>query len=327
MENKKIEKKRIFSKLTVGVAALALISCAFVGGTFARYQSSGVVDNGGANIADWYIDVANGSGTAETMFTISPNEAVYNDSEARKNEANNGGNILTFTNRGEVAATITLTMGEELLVEQKTWTKNEDGSLTQTDNIKLTDVNDQGQSAVYYDNNGMPFTWQVDDGETPASALFRPVFQTPQGGLDEYYTALSAAWTNAALFTESATVNSILKLGEVTVESAVSGDSMVTVTHEDNTNVWTFTLQKGQSVSVKIGATSWTSDFTDENDVDGSAQAAYTDGDVDYYKGDLRDTWIGENISRIGYSFTWSAVQASHLPEDSTVTGGGTDAP
>ena len=57
MENKKTEKKRIFSKLTVCVAALALVSCAFVGGTFARYTTGESTANGGANIADWYIDV------------------------------------------------------------------------------------------------------------------------------------------------------------------------------------------------------------------------------------------------------------------------------
>ena len=39
MENNKTEKNGIVARLTVCAAALAIVSCAFVGGTFARYST------------------------------------------------------------------------------------------------------------------------------------------------------------------------------------------------------------------------------------------------------------------------------------------------
>lgn len=308
MENKKIEKKRIFSKLTVGVAALALISCAFVGGTFARYQSSGVVDNGGANIADWYIDVQDGSGEAETMFTISPSEEKWGEGSttgARVNTASDGGAILTFVNRGEVTATIEVYKEDALKVYGKKWvdaTTNADGTTTAAgwQEYELT------QDFEGTDVSGNQFKWQAVSG---ADTALKPLFV----GENNTYAA-SAEWTDVALLASAVGANSMLTLGPIvfkSVDKEEAGAGQITVTGEGTSaKPWSVTLEPGEEISVTMGETIWTSDF-------GTLDNTYT-GDA----ADLRDTWVGQNISRIGYSFTWKAVQASHLPEEGNVTGG-----
>ena len=300
MENKKTEKKRIFSKLTVCVAALALVSCAFVGGTFARYTNSGAVDNGGANVADWYIDVQDGSGTEDVVFTISPAETAYTDTN-RVNTANNGGVILTFVNRGEVDATIKVTKGDALVVYGKKW----DDTKSAWTEYQLTD------GYVGTDTAGNSFKWQALSG---ADTVMKPLFV----GAGNTYAA-SSEWASVAFYdsTDSYTPaqdetpatnpsKSMLGLGGVAFTSAdreEEGAGQIEVTGDGSSaSPWTVTLAPGEQISVTMSATVWVSDF----DSDSTNKSNY---------GNLRDTWVGQNISRIGYSFSWTAEQASKLPE------------
>ena len=55
----------------------------------------------------------------------------------------------------------------------------------------------------------------------------------------------------------------------------------------------------GGWMKVSLGSITWTSDLTGE------------DGKF----GDLRDTWIGQNVGSVGFAYSWEAVQASELPE------------
>ena len=120
MENKKTEKKRIFSKLTVCVAALALVSCAFVGGTFARYTTGQQIAAGGATIADWnvYSDPA-----ISQQFVISPNSAKFNGGAdktvieegdtalIRSYTVSEGGTVLKITNGStNISARVVITL-------------------------------------------------------------------------------------------------------------------------------------------------------------------------------------------------------------------------
>ena len=234
MENKKLEKKSVLKKLTIGIAAMALISCAFVGGTFARYTTGEKEIPGGVNVADWKIEVIE---DAADIFEFTPNMEAY-DSAPRTKTVSEGGKILEIKNSGKVAATVTI--------------KVDTGSYVMEDK--------EGNLAQFPE-------YSVVNGE-----------------------AVNAEW-------ESVTVSNIFTLGGLTVQYSGStttedGDTQGTVT------TYTITLKAGESVIVSVGEVIWTSDLTGEN-------GAY---------GDLRDTWIGENISQIGYKMTWSAVQAEELP-------------
>ena len=263
MENKKTEKKRIFSKLTVCVAALALVSCAFVGGTFARYTSQGEVSNGGANVADWYIDVIYGSGTAQGTLTISPDDTDYAGTE-RTHPASEGGAVLTFYNGGEVSAAITINTAVGYVVTGKTY---------DSDNREFVDSElPVGSSAA--DMAGNMFKWVSDT----VDHIYKPDFDDP---------SLDTVWDDVTLVggTE-AEGNIILRVGTLTYKgAALPTDPII--------------LAPGETATIEMGPVTWTSDFDGEN---GSA-------------GDQRDTWIGQNISRVGYEINWSAEQVSEQPQ------------
>lgn len=235
MENKKLEKKSVLKKLTIGIAAMALISCAFVGGTFARYTTGEKEIPGGVNVADWKIEVIE---DAADIFEFTPNKEAYSN-QIRKKTVSEGGKILEIKNSGKVAATVTIEVDTS--------------------------------SYVMEDKEGNPAQfpqYSVVDGE-----------------------AVNAAWENVT------SVADIFTLGALTVQysgstSAATGDTQGSVT------TYEITLEAGESVIVSIGEVVWTSDLSGENGVNG----------------DVRDTWIGENISQIGYKMTWSAVQAEEIP-------------
>ena len=69
---------------------------------------------------------------------------------------------------------------------------------------------------------------------------------------------------------------------------------------------YTFDLAaEGGYVDVLIGQITWTSDLATEN-----AESKHNG----FQYGDLRDTWIGENVGSVGFAYSWSAVQGSQLP-------------
>lgn len=104
------------------VLALTLISCCFLGSTFARYTSSG---SGSAtlNVAKWAIDIKGGAieGGTSVNFAekLSPSKYDYNttvDGEYTANtvRSNSTGKLLiaTINNTGDVGALVTVTAGE-----------------------------------------------------------------------------------------------------------------------------------------------------------------------------------------------------------------------
>lgn len=265
MENKKTEKKRIFSKLTVCVAALALVSCAFVGGTFARYTSQGEVSNGGANVADWYIDVINGSGTAQGTLTISPDDTEYDaENGPRSHPASEGGAVLTFYNGGEVTAEITINSTAGYVVTGKTY---------DSDSREFVDSElPVGSSAA--DMAGNMFKWVSNT----ADGIYKPDFDD---------ASLDTVWDDVTLVGGTDSVgNVILRVGTLTYKgAALPTDPII--------------LAPGETATIEMGPVTWTSDFSGENGSEGNE----------------RDTWIGQNISRVGYEINWSAVQVSEQPQ------------
>ena len=237
MENKKIEKKRIFSKLTVGVAALALISCAFVGGTFARYTTGETITPGGVNVADWDIEVVN---EGEGFLELAPNMVGYTDTI--RTYTIDGGKVLEIRNNGQVAGMLTLTV----------------------------------------DTN----TYVMQDKEGNAIDL-------PEYSADEN----NPEW-------EGVEITDIFTVNTLTVTK--NNTTTVGATTANGINNYTVELAAGEYVIISIGEVKWTSDL---------------DGETGGIYGDRRDTWLGQNVSMVGYQMTWHVDQAENVPE------GGTPAP
>lgn len=116
------KRKNVVSKMLLLVLILTLISCCFLGSTFARYTSSG---NGSAtlNVAKWAIDIKGGAieGGMSVNFAekLSPSKHDYNttvDGEYTANtvRSNSTGKLLiaTINNTGDVAALVTVAAGE-----------------------------------------------------------------------------------------------------------------------------------------------------------------------------------------------------------------------
>ncbi len=103
------KRKSVVSKLLLLVALMTIVSCCFLGSTFARYISTGT---GTATIpvAKWSITVGEtGSGAAQ-FAKLSPLAAPYEDTV----RANPSGKILvaSMSNGGDVDALVKFTVGE-----------------------------------------------------------------------------------------------------------------------------------------------------------------------------------------------------------------------
>ena len=115
----KSDKKRILTRVLIVIAALTLLSCCFLGSTFAKYVTS-AKGSGTVGVAKWDITISgDGTGTTAVSFSdLSP-------------DADTGGNgathstgyypIATITNNGEVDAFITFSASQ---LPKITWVDN-----------------------------------------------------------------------------------------------------------------------------------------------------------------------------------------------------------
>ena len=98
----------------------------------------------------------------------------------------------------------------------------------------------------------------------------------------------------------------------ITVTYGEAGSETGTTEPADTTTspgnaIFTATLSEdGGWMKVALGQITWTSDFT------GDTQ---TDATNNVWEGDVRDTWIGENVGSVGFAYSWIAEQASQVPD------------
>ena len=102
----KSDKKRILTRVLIVIAALTLLSCCFLGSTFARYvtKASG---SGTVSIAEWDIDISvNDSEATTTTFTfgqLSPSISGKTNTITAT-----GTTALKIENKGDVSALVKL---------------------------------------------------------------------------------------------------------------------------------------------------------------------------------------------------------------------------
>ena len=106
------KRKNVVSKMLLLVLILTLISCCFLGSTFARYTSSGS-GTGTLQVAKW--DVTNEKGNIAVEFDkLSPAKEAYEGGSSYSAEhvrSHSSGKVLvaTITNNGDVSAEVTFT--------------------------------------------------------------------------------------------------------------------------------------------------------------------------------------------------------------------------
>ena len=103
------KKKGIASKLFIGLTGLTLLSCCFLGTTFARYTSGG---SGTAEVGVALWDVSAADEFESTLDTenadISPSMEVYKEGSANRTNTSALIPVVAITNNGDVSATITI---------------------------------------------------------------------------------------------------------------------------------------------------------------------------------------------------------------------------
>ena len=108
----KSDKKRILTRVLIVIAALTLLSCCFLGSTFARYVTS-AKGSAQVGVAKWDVAVT----PAETLDVtvdankLSPSMTVYDSSKHAANPRSKTSDkflVATIENTGDVGATITV---------------------------------------------------------------------------------------------------------------------------------------------------------------------------------------------------------------------------
>lgn len=151
-------KKKVVSKVLFLIVVLTLISFCFLGSTFARYVSDG---NGTATlgVAKW--DVSHGEDAITVDFDkLSPSMLEYTggDSYADGSKRTNSTNkvlVATISNKGEVNALVTLTVGDTPTVNKAEGadTTYEDAEIAALFTVTLyTGTTDAAGSAVKYED-------------------------------------------------------------------------------------------------------------------------------------------------------------------------------
>ena len=110
----KTKKMRIFSKLFAALVVLTLISCCFMGTTFARYTSTGT-GTATVDVAKWDVDITAagttvGDTTTLSFEELSPSVAESNGT-ANRQKYSELMVAATITNKSEVDATVTISAG------------------------------------------------------------------------------------------------------------------------------------------------------------------------------------------------------------------------
>lgn len=127
----KSDKKRILTRVLIVIAALTLLSCCFLGSTFAKY----VTDEFGSaqvGVAKWDIDVevpaASGGTSAVTVNTskLSPDMADYQSGSTRSHTSDKF-LVAIVTNNSDVKATITVSAGTSATCNVMEGAEDQDG--------------------------------------------------------------------------------------------------------------------------------------------------------------------------------------------------------
>lgn len=115
----KSDKKRILTRVLIVIAALTLLSCCFLGSTFAKYVTTNS-GKAGITVAEWNVALTpEGSGNV-TIGQLSPAVSGNTHDTGWKK-------VAVFTNTGDVDATVTIT-GTSLVFNADDWKSGYDSA-------------------------------------------------------------------------------------------------------------------------------------------------------------------------------------------------------
>lgn len=131
----KSDKKRILTRVLVVLAALTLLSCCFLGSTFAKYVTS-AGGSGTVGVAKWDVSVTPSSSGLYKFDKLSP--TVGDDTT----QSTGAVDVVTVTNSGDVSALISYSVSMEPNFKSG-YTSNRDieGQFSNVFSVKVTEKN------------------------------------------------------------------------------------------------------------------------------------------------------------------------------------------
>lgn len=196
------KKKGIASKLFIGLTGLTLLSCCFLGTTFARYTtgSTGTADVG---VALWNVDFTQGETTTEmksldvTVTNLSPSAAEWTEENEENARQNTTGKMLVgaITYSTEVNANLTITISD-LETDDYTFNAGEASSFgggIASGTPSETEVNGLFSIVVYLGDNA------AGTGAVAYTNATNPISITATGSETsiEKYIFVEVTWTSA----------------------------------------------------------------------------------------------------------------------------------
>ena len=170
---KQKEKKRIVSKLFAALVVLTLISCCFLGSTFARYTSTGT-GTASVQVAKWDIDITGGvaEGSTDIAFDkLSPNVNSAGDMSENHTNTTARKQIVSITNKGDVDATVTINLGDIALQDiNKAWYSQETSSTTAPSAAEAAAVFSITFYSIDFDEDGNYTTTLYATGSTEGNS-------------------------------------------------------------------------------------------------------------------------------------------------------------
>ena len=215
----KSDKKRILTRVLIVIAALTLLSCCFLGSTFAKYVTN---ETGTAQVgvAKWDIDVevpaASGGTSAVTVNTgkLSPDDTVYDQAtHATKPRFHTSDKFLVaiVTNNSDVKATITVSAGTSAdcnVIEEPATGADNYNDFTKTEAVKCFSIkfytSDTNSAAAATEELASETLDAKTDSATDAIYIFAEVTWTSQDTAEKSGDALdtwigqyvtSVSWT------------------------------------------------------------------------------------------------------------------------------------
>ena len=277
MENRQRTIRKLLWRITAVLAVLAVVSICFVSGTFARYVSN----RSGSTVTDvakWDIDFTDGSDAVTNNFTVTVGKLSPDMSEHGTLDLDNDDNKKSE--------------GDDYDQRVKTITPTQPAlQITNSGDVDayLTITPPADDSLTFYGYNA-----DGTDAETEYNS-WGSGFAIGENGT---ITAPSLNEAQEVITMQFALVPQNTKVADITWYSL----------GQEGSNLGTSLTLKAKPESGDLGA--------DETNVYCFyARAVWTSQDQkgkDY--ADALDTWLGENIAKLGGEFTFSVVQASELP-------------
>lgn len=315
MENRQRSIRKLLWRITAVLAILAVVSICFVSGTFARYvtKKSGSTTT---DVAKWDIDVTTKDGELTTttfalVNKLSPSMADFptvGSDGTVTNRVKSSGTVLVLKieNKGDVDAQLVITPPEKLTfygynmdgtdatTEYKGWSDSTNGGFKMEDGLVTQAPKVEEAQAVITMEFALTTEEITDQNESKFESEWKPL-----SGLNLDKLILKAANQEGGA---GGTTGDDTSTGEETQ----AGDE----TQTTETSVYYFYVRSKWTSRDSEYYSEYYSKYSETDPTTAAAKAAAMAAAMS----DGLDTWLGENIAKLGGEFTFAAIQASEWP-------------